>query len=97
MARTPEGKFKSIVIKYLRSKGCFVWICKQDATTQKGVSDLLFCIEGLYGFIELKANKDAPRRPGQEQFVKKMNEWSYAVVAYPENWGEVRKELEDLI
>lgn len=97
MSTTPEGKFKTEVVKWLRSKGCFVWICKQDATTQKGVSDLFFTYEGFYGFLELKASKNAPRRPGQEAFVKKMNEWSWAKMAYPENWGEIKRELEGLL
>lgn len=94
---TPEGKLKTEVVKWLRAKGCFVWICKQDSTTQKGVADLFFCIEGMYGFLELKATKNSPRRPGQEAFIKKMDEWSYARMVYPENWNEVKKELEYML
>lgn len=94
---TPEGKFKTEVVKWLRSKGCFVWICKQDATTQKGVADLFFCIEGMYGWLELKATKNSPRRPGQEAFIHKMDEWSWAKVVWPEIWPEIQKELEQIL
>lgn len=94
---TPEGKVKAEIVKWLRSKGCFVWICKQDSTTQKGASDLVFFFEGFYGWIEVKASKTAPRRPGQEAFVKKMDEWSWAKVVYPENWDETKRELESLL
>lgn len=63
----------------------------------KGTSDVFFCKEGFYGFLECKKSKNASRQPGQEQFVKKMDEWSYAKVVYPENWEEVSKELEQML
>lgn len=92
-----ERNFQKAVIKWLKGKGCFVWKMQQNATTQAGVSDIFFCIEGFYGFLEVKKGKSAKRRPGQEEFVKKMNEWSYAKVVFPENWDETRKELEEII
>lgn len=92
-----EAAFQAKVIKFLRSKGCFVWKCHQDSTTQAGVADLFFCYEGFYGFIELKKSKTAKRRLGQKEFIEKMDTWSWARVVYPEIWGELQKELEQLL
>lgn len=92
-----ESKFQAEIVRWLRKKGCFVWKCKQDATTQAGVSDLFFCFEGFYGFIEVKKSKIARRRPGQKEFIEKMATWSWARMVYPENWGETKQELEEIL
>lgn len=92
-----EADFQSKVIRWLRREGCFVWKCKQDATTQRGVSDLFFCYEGFYGFLEIKAYKGAKFQAGQKEFVEKMDAWSYARVVYPENWGKIQEELKEIL
>lgn len=92
-----ESNLQATIIKWLKSRGCFTWKMQQNSTTQAGVSDIFFCFEGFYGFLEVKRTKNSPRRPGQEVFVKKMNEWSYARVVYRENWPEVQEELEELL
>ena len=56
-----------------------------------------FCKEGFYGFIECKKSKNAPLRPGQKEFIAKMNEWSYGRICYPENWEEAKKELKEIL
>lgn len=93
-----EKDFQSKIAKWLRERKCFVWKMQQNATTRVGISDLFFCKEGFYGFIEVKKTKSAKRRPGQEEFVKKMNEWSWAKVVWPGDcWEETKKELEELL
>lgn len=92
-----EKNFQAKVIKYLKSKGCFTWKMQQNATTQAGVADVFFCIEGFYGFIECKKCKNASLRPGQKEFIEKMNNWSWAKICYPENWRETVKELEEIL
>lgn len=92
-----ERDFQAKVIRYLRSKGCFVRKMPQDATTARGVADVFFCIEGFYGFIECKKSKTAKLRPGQKEFIDKMNDWSWAKICYPENWDEIKKELDKII
>lgn len=88
-----EKEFQAKVVKYLRSKGCFVWKTQENATTRAGVADIFFCLEGFYGFIECKCNKTARLRPGQKEFIEKMDKWSWARICYPENWEETKKEL----
>lgn len=90
---TPESKFQTKVSKWLRERGCLVLKYQQNATTRQSVADLFFCKEGFYGFIECKRSKSAPLRPGQKEFINKMNDWSWAKICYPENWEETKKEL----
>ena len=90
-----ESNLQQKITKWLRSQKCFVW--KMQQNTQAGVSDLFFCYEGFYGFLEVKRSKTAKRRPGQEAFVRKMDEWSYARVVWPENWPEIQKELKEML
>lgn len=92
-----EGKLQAEIIKYLRSKGCFVMKLTVVPGVPTGTSDVFFCLEGFYGFIEVKANKKAKFRPLQEEFIDKMCEWSWAKVAYPENWPEIKQELENML
>lgn len=92
-----EKDFQAKVIKYLKSKGCFTWKMQENATTQIGVADVFFCIDCFYGFIECKRSRNAKLRPGQKEFIEKMNEWSWAKICYPENWEETKKELDFLL
>ena len=91
-----EAKLQSEIIKYLRSKHCFVMKCG-GAGVPTGTSDVFFCFEGFYGFIEVKVSEKAPFRPLQKEFLKKMDDWSWAKAVYPNNWGEVKQELEQML
>lgn len=55
MARTPEGKVKEDVKKFLRSKGA--WFCMPMGTGfgSSGVPDFLCCWRGIFIAIETKA------------------------------------------
>ena len=92
-----EKDFQAKVISYLRSKGCVVLKYQQNATTRAGVADVFFCKEGFYGFLECKKSKNASLRPGQKQFIDKMNKWSYGAIIYPENFDKIKKELGELL
>lgn len=88
-----EATFQSSVTKWLRSQGCWVMKTRPGMGTPVGTADIFFCKEGFYGWIEAKASKTAPIRPGQREFIAKMAEWSWAKIAFPENWESVKKEL----
>lgn len=92
-----EADFQKSVMSWLRKQGCLTLKYEQNATTRVGVADVFFCKEGFYGFIECKKSKNAPLRPGQKEFIAKMNEWSYGRICYPENWEEVKKELKEIL
>lgn len=90
-----ERDFQKKVVSWLKKHKCFV--IKNDPTVHAGVADLFFCKEGFYGFIECKKSKTAKFRPGQKEFLAKMDEWSWARAVFPENWDEIKKELEGLL
>lgn len=91
-----EAKLQSEIIRYLRGKHCFVMKCG-GAGVPVGTSDVFFCVEGFYGFIEVKASKKAKFQPLQKEFIDKMIEWSWAKAVYPENWPETKVELEKML
>lgn len=91
-----EAKLQSEVIKYLRGKHCFVMKCG-GAGVPTGTSDVFFCLEGFYGFIEVKAREKAPYQPLQKEFIEKMHEWSWAKAVWPDNWQEIQAELEAML
>ena len=93
-----EKDFQKTVIKWLKSKGCIVLKYQQNATTIAGVSDVFFCKEGFYGFIECKKAKNSSLRPGQQAFINKVNEWSYGKIVWPGDcWEKAKKELDILL
>ena len=92
-----EKDFQKKVIQFLKKQGCFVLKYEQNATTIAGVADIFFCKEGFYGWLECKKSKTARFRPGQKEFIAKMDEWSYARAIYPENYDEITKELKEIL
>ena len=92
-----ESDFQAKIIKWLRSKGCIVYKMQQNATTRLATPDVFFIKEGFWGAIECKASARAKFQPGQKEMVAKLNDWSYAVVAWPDNWPEIKKELDVIL
>ena len=92
-----EADFQKKVIAWLKKKGCLVLKYEQNATTRAGVADVFFCKEGFYGFIETKKSKTAKLRPGQKEFIEKIDGWSYGRICYPENFDIIKEELEQIL
>ena len=93
-----EVNFQADVIKWLKKQGCFVMKVQAGPGVPSGTSDVFFCKEGFYGWLECKQSKSAKKQPGQEPFVKKMDEWSYARFVWPgPRWTEVKKELGEML
>lgn len=92
-----EKDFQAQVIKWLKSKGCITLKYEANATTRVGIPDVFFCKEGFYGFLECKKAKNATIRPGQKEFIDKVNDWSYGKIIFPENWSETKAELEQML
>ncbi len=92
-----ESQLQTKIIQYLHSKKCFVMKCSVMPGVPVGTSDIFFCLEGFYGFIEVKKSKKAKFQPLQPEFLQKMAKWSWAKAVYPENWSEVKEELECIL
>lgn len=88
-----EKNFQSDVKQWLKSQGCFVMVITVIPGIPTGTSDIFFCKEGFYGWLECKAGPKSPFRSLQKEFIAKMNEWSYARATWPENWDEIQAEL----
>lgn len=95
MAR--ESKVQSDFVKWLRERGCVV--CKQDPTTgrQKGFPDLLVLYKTRWMAFEMKRHSKATFRPGQEEWLYRLSEWSIAKMVCPENMEEIKAEINRLI
>ena len=92
-----EGKLQQEIIKFLKSKGCFVMKTTPGGGVPTGTADIFFCIDAFYGWIEVKKAKNATHQPGQDQFIQKMDNWSWAKFVNPSNWEEVKAELSQML
>ncbi len=92
-----EVKLQTDIIKYLKKKGCYVIKTKPGTGTPTGCPDIIFLFEGFWGAIEVKASAKAPYQPLQKETLEKLNSWSFAKSVYPDNWDDVKSELEVLL
>lgn len=92
-----EAPVQKEIIKFLKQKGCWVMKLTPMPGIPDGTADVFFCKEGFYGFLECKATAKSKRRPGQPQFVAKMDEWSYAKFVHKDNIKEIKRELEQML
>jgi Holliday junction resolvase len=91
-----ESVFEKKVVKYLKDKGCKVYKMS-GAGVEIATPDRLFLKEGFWGFLEVKKSKAAKYRPLQKEKIAFLNNWSYAKAVYPENFEDIKKELDDML
>lgn len=94
---TKEKTFENKVKSYLKSKGAWVVKFFANGYTQKGVPDLLCCLNGRFLAIEIKSENG---RPSPLQLytideIKKAN--GLALVLYPQNFDEFKHTIEALL
>lgn len=92
-----EKRLQSEIAKWLRSKGCYVIKHQAGMSVPTGCPDLSFYKEGFYGFIEVKSSKTARFQPLQKETIAKLDNWSWCKMVYPENWQEIKEELEVML
>lgn len=94
MAQKPETKFRNgTVIPFLKSlPHCDITSVQQLA--RSGDPDLYICLAGVFVALELKASATSKLRPLQEWKLAKIKAaGGIALVAYPENWQDVKQTL----
>ena len=69
-------------------------VLKNDANSLSGIPDLLILFEDRWGTLEVKRSAKEPYQPGQEWYLDKMDQMSYAATIYPENEKEVLDGLQ---
>lgn len=94
MTQQKESEFEKEVVKFLKSKGCQVFKMRY---APEGTPDRLFLKEGFWGMLEVKKSRTAKFQPLQKEKLAFFNDWSYAKATYPENWGEIKAELEVIL
>lgn len=55
MARTPEGKVKDDVKKFLKARGAWYFMPVSNGMGQVGIPDIICCYKGFFVAIETKA------------------------------------------
>jgi hypothetical protein len=68
MAKTPEGKVKDGVKKFLKERGAWFFMPVSNGMGQVGIPDIIICYKGVFVAIETKApGKAANVTPNQER------------------------------
>lgn len=92
-----ESKFKSKVINFLKSKGCYVikyW--GGGKFTKAGIPDLLVCCNGIFLGIELKAAKGRPSKLQLYNLEKIKESGGYGILLYPKDFNEFKTKVEEI-
>ena len=92
-----ERRLQSTIIKWLKEKGAYVIKTRTYPGIPVGCPDIIFLYRDEWGAIEVKADKKARFQVGQEATIEHLQTMSdFVYVAYPENWEEIKADLEDL-
>lgn len=89
-----ESTYQARLIKKLKVMfpGCLIQ--KNDPSYTQGFPDLTIFYNDRWASLEVKASKDAPTQPNQKHYVDKMASMSFAAFIYPENEGQVLRDLQ---
>ena len=67
---------------------------QQSSTTVTGFPDTIVILEGITVYIEFKRSKTAKFRPGQKEWIKRLNDnGHFAWACYPENADDILEEI----
>lgn len=67
---------------------------QQNSTTLSGFPDTIVILEGITIYIEFKRSKTAKFRPGQKEWIKKLNDnGHFAFVCFPEVADDILEEI----
>lgn len=93
-----EAKLQGAVIRWLKSKGAFVLKTTPGPGVAVGTPDVIALIDGGgWVALEIKASKTARFRPLQKETISKLDGMYFCRAVYPENWADIKKELETII
>lgn len=93
-----ESNFQGKVVRWLRQKGCYVLTLTAHPGIPDGMTDVLALFDGGgWAALEIKKSKSAKFQPLQKATINKLDKMFYSRVVYPENWEEVRNELDQII
>lgn len=75
MAKTPEGKVKDGVKKFLKERGAWFFMPVSNGMGQVGIPDIIICYKGVFVAIETKApDKVANLTPNQKRVLDEIRQ-----------------------
>lgn len=89
-----ERDFQPTVIKELYQMFPDCIIIKTDPSYIQGFPDLLVLYHSKWAALECKKDRYAPHQPNQDQYIRILDQLSYAAFIYPENKEEIFDELQ---
>ena len=89
-----ENKFKTELIKAIKSRFPGSFVFHLDPTERQGAPDLIVLYKKHWAALEGKKNKKARLRPNQPYYVDLFDSMSFARVIFPENAEEVLDDME---
>lgn len=93
-----EAAFQGKVIRWLKSKGCFVIKTQAGPATPVGTPDLIALFPGGgWCALEIKASAKSKYQPLQKVTIAKLDAMYFSRAVWPENWDEIKKELDKII
>jgi Holliday junction resolvase len=92
-----ESVLQTRIVKYLKDRDCYVIKTRPGLGTPTGCPDIIALCGGLWLAIEVKASSKSKFQPLQKETIKKLDDWSWCKTVYPENWKEIKAELEMMI
>lgn len=93
-----EAQLQTKVVQWLKAKGLFVIKTNAAPGVPVGTPDVIGLIDGGgWVALEIKASAKSRKQPLQAVTVAKLDEMYYSKFVHPDNWSDVKKELERLI
>lgn len=91
---TPEKALQGKVIRWLKAKGCYVIKTQAAPGTPAGCPDVIALFPGGgWAGLEIKGSNTSKFQPLQKDTIKKLDEMYFSRAVYPENWDNVKAEL----
>lgn len=89
-----ENGFQSNLIKDIKERYPGSIVLKNDPRYKKGIPDLTVLYKNKWAALECKKDDKSSKRPGQENYISRMNEMSFAHFICPENKEDVLNEMD---
>ena len=91
-----ESKLQTKIITWLKANGFYVIRTSTFPGIPVGCPDVIALKHGYFVALEIKASQNARKQPLQQSTVDLLAEDGCAWFVWPENWPEIKAELEDV-
>lgn len=92
-----EKNFENKIKKYLKDKGCYGFKYFANSFTRSGIPDLIYCVNGFFVAIEVKASKGKPSELQLWNREQIRNSKGISIIIYPDQWEDFKLLIDDLI